>query len=245
MIDSTTAHSNEAKFLHTVRESLVPGAKEVRQKKDFLHIFQKTDCLQSVERIQQRNDLGFVNLIASFEENCTPLNLGVHRVRNLKEAGEWITQFARSAEPEFDIEKHIIQHAHPDTHELQLWKRLANDPITVHTTFTEDTEIAEKTRASFIGITVADWGIAESATLVQVTAPSSPRSTSLVPSIHIGILRKNRLLANLAEAYAMLQHNGINSSFTFISGPSKTGDIEAHMVHGAHGPREMHVLIVE
>jgi len=245
MIDSTAGNTIEIEFLRNIRTAVAPSTEDTRMKKDFPHIFQSPDIHHILDRIQQRKDQDFADLVTTFQENCAPLNLGVHLVSNLNAAGEWISQFARSAEPEFGIEKHIIQHAHPDTRELQLWKRLADAPITVHTTFTDDMDIQEKTKASFIGITVADWGVAESATLVQVTAPSKPRSTSLVPSIHIGILRKNRLLANLSEAYAMIRHNGINSSLIFISGPSKTADIEAHMVHGAHGPREMHVLVVD
>lgn len=245
MIRSTAGNDNEEQFLHKIRTALVPGTQRNRGKMDFPHLFEGLDRHHILDRIQHRNNLDLSDLVTAFQENGAPLNLGIHLIRDLNEAGEWITQFARSAEPEFGVEKHIIQHAHPDTRELQLWKRLADDPITIHTTFTADIEIPEKTRASFIGITVADWGVAESATLIQVTAPSRPRSTSLVPSIHVGILRKNRLLADLAEAYAILQHNGIFSSLTFISGPSKTADIEAHMVHGAHGPREMHVLLID
>jgi L-lactate dehydrogenase complex protein LldG len=64
-----------------------------------------------------------------------------------------------------------------------------------------------------------------------------------VPSIHIGVLKKTNLVANLHEAYAVLQEEAHFDSMVFITKPSKTADIEAQMVHGAHGPREVHVLI--
>jgi len=244
MIDSTTDITSETRFFKKIRAALLDGAETVRDRNDFPQIFQGPNYRSILDGIQHRNDLDLNNLVTQFQENSVPLHLGVHLVRDLNEAGEWIAGFARATQPEFGVEKHIIQHAHPDTRALQLWKRLADDLVSVHTTFTEDMDIPEKTRDSFIGVTVADWGVAESATLVQLTTPSRPRSTSLVPSIHIGILNRNRLLADLAETYAVLQHDTVKRSFTFISGPSKTADIEAHMVHGAHGPREMHVLLV-
>lgn len=244
MIAAASGTENETAFLRKIRTALIPESDTTRLKIDYPHVFENIGSPALYEQIRNRNDLECIGLITSFQENSTPLNLGVHPVRDLKEAADWIARLARTAAPEFGSEKHVIQHAHPDIRELQLWKLLADDPITVHTTFSEDPELREKTKASFIGITVADWGVAESATLVQLTAADRPRSTSLVPSIHVGILRKERILANLAEAYAMLARNPSHGSITFISGPSKTADIEAHMVHGAHGPREMHVLLV-
>ena len=101
----------------------------------------------------------------------------------------------------------------------------------------------EKTIASFIGITAPAIGVADSATVIQLTRPGQPRSTSLVPSIHIAILRQDRLVKDLEEAYVLLQEERLDS-LVFISGPSKTADIEATMVHGAHGPREMHLVVI-
>ncbi|MBB1077926.1 LUD domain-containing protein, partial [Rhodoferax sp. 4810] len=87
-------------------------------------------------------------------------------------------------------------------------------------------------------------GVADSATLIQLTEPGRPRSTSLLASIHIAILRRENIVADLQEAYALLRDRAHLDSLVFISGPSKTADIEAHMVHGAHGPREVHLIIL-
>ena len=53
-----------------------------------------------------------------------------------------------------------------------------------------------------------------------------------------------RLVADLNEAFALLAREELPDSFVCISGPSKTADIEAHMVHGAHGPREVHLVLL-
>jgi L-lactate dehydrogenase complex protein LldG len=52
------------------------------------------------------------------------------------------------------------------------------------------------------------------------------------------------LLADLAELYGVLHRDPPQSSYVLITGPSKTADIEAQLVHGAHGPKAMHVVIV-
>jgi len=66
-----------------------------------------------------------------------------------------------------------------------------------------------------------------------------------VPSVHIAVLPLDRLVAELSEIYAHLEAlDPMPAAVTFISGPSKTADIEAQLVHGAHGPREMHLFVV-
>ena len=63
-------------------------------------------------------------------------------------------------------------------------------------------------------------------------------------SVHIALLPVKRILADLKEFQALLQQRPPASSYILISGPSKTGDIESHLVYGAHGPREMHVIVL-
>lgn len=192
----------------------------------------------SSEPIQQ-------DVVALFQHNAIPLNLQVHHCPNWQEAAATIAAIAQQASLEFTAQKEIIAHNHPDLQQLDLAPLFAEQRIPFHLTSGNGPEIQKNTRNSFIGITAADWGVAESATLIQLTTEGRPRSTSLVPSIHIGVLPTNRLLATLEQAYAMLMNTPLPDSFVFISGPSKTADIEAHMVHGAHGPKEMHTILVD
>ncbi len=82
------------------------------------------------------------------------------------------------------------------------------------------------------------------------TLPGQARATSLVPSIHIAVIRLDQIITNLKELYTLLKQEpdfnrkGLTNCLTFISGPSKTADIEAVMVHGAHGPREVYLLVI-
>jgi hypothetical protein len=60
-------------------------------------------------------------------------------------------------------------HDHPDIAALQLWNRFNREAVTLHTAFSRDPHIKDKTIASFIGITAANIGVADSATLIQLT----------------------------------------------------------------------------
>ena len=82
------------------------------------------------------------------------------------------------------------------------------------------------------------------------TRPGQARSVSLLPLIHVAVIHRDQIIADLKELYALLkwdpehQKEGLTNCMTFISGPSKTADIEATMVHGAHGPREVYIFVI-
>ena len=235
---------NQNSFLRIIRSALsVPPGTE-RDKKHFPELFAAPDTKAIIDRLQRRTDLEKDKLVEILQENAESLSIQTHAARSYSEAAAIIVEIVRTKEPEFTHTKHIVLHDHPDIATLQLWKRFSRESITVHTTFSSDRDLREKTIASFIGITAPAIGVADSATVIQITESGQPRSTSLVPSIHIALLHKNNLVADLREAYALLRGKNNLDSFVFISGPSKTADIEAQMVHGAHGPREMHLIIL-
>ena len=87
-------------------------------------------------------------------------------------------------------------------------------------------------------------GIAATGTLVVQPSPDEPRLMSLVPPLHIALLRASQIHDNLYQAQ---QHwpKPMPSNLLLISGPSKTADIEQVLAYGAHGPKDLIVLIVE
>ncbi|KJR99678.1 MAG: hypothetical protein VR65_15610 [Desulfobulbaceae bacterium BRH_c16a] len=235
---------NQNSFLGNIRIALGLGAGEERDKSHYPALFSSPDTGAIVARMQNRTAEEKEELVNLFQENARALGIHTHIALTDSDAAGIVVELIRSKEPEFTHTKHIMQHDHPDIAALQLWKRFNREAVTVHTTFSADSELREKTITSFIGITAPVIGVADSATVIQFTTPGQPRSTSLVPSIHLALLRRDRLVADLSEAYALLGEKGYPDSFVFISGPSKTADIEAQMVHGAHGPREMHLIVL-
>lgn len=87
-------------------------------------------------------------------------------------------------------------------------------------------------------------GIAATGTLVVQPSPAEPRLMSLVPPLHIALLKASQIHDNLYQAQ---QHwpKPMPSNLLLISGPSKTADIEQVLAYGAHGPKDLIVLIVE
>lgn len=105
---------------------------------------------------------------------------------------------------------------------------------------------AEETdRAS---ITRAFAGIAESGTIIQTSGPDNPTTLNFLPEAHIVVLETANLFASYEEAWSKLRQQfgeaTMPRTVNMISGPSRTADIEQTIVRPAHGPKNMHVLIV-
>lgn len=99
-----------------------------------------------------------------------------------------------------------------------------------------------------IGITGADFAVADTGTLVLLARPGAPRMASLLPPVHVAIVRRNQFVANLTVLIERLRaevwRDGLPSAMTFITGPSRTGDIEQTLSIGVHGPGEVYVVVV-
>jgi len=96
------------------------------------------------------------------------------------------------------------------------------------------------------GLTIADGAIADTGTLIHADPKRMPRTLSLVPPIHICLLDARRLYPSLQASLAIARWaEAMPSNLIFISGPSKTADIQQTMAYGAHGPRELVVLLTE
>jgi L-lactate dehydrogenase complex protein LldG len=100
-----------------------------------------------------------------------------------------------------------------------------------------------------IGLTGVEYGVAESGTLILLSGPGKGRLVSCLPMVHVAILRRGQLVATLDEVgvlfEALHRHSppeNFPSNIAFISGPSRTADIEMSLTRGVHGPKEVHVI---
>jgi L-lactate dehydrogenase complex protein LldG len=95
-----------------------------------------------------------------------------------------------------------------------------------------------------IGITSADYALADTGTLVMLSTPHEARLVSLLPPVHIAVVPSERLLTGLDELFTLLPNPAeVASSMVLITGPSRTADIEQILVRGVHGPGQITVLI--
>ena len=96
---------------------------------------------------------------------------------------------------------------------------------------------------SDLGITSAQWAIAETGTLVLESEKESHRLTSLVPPVHLCILRATNIRQTLGEILELTSKD-LSPAITFITGASRTSDIELTLAIGVHGPGELHVIVI-
>lgn len=106
--------------------------------------------------------------------------------------------------------------------------------------------------AADLGVTGADVAIAETGTLVVVSGAGRPRSTSLLPACHVAVFDREGLVESLLQMGLVLEawHEGDEpawrgAAINFITGPSRTADIELTLTRGVHGPKEVHAVFVE
>ncbi len=102
--------------------------------------------------------------------------------------------------------------------------------------------------AADVGVTGSEYAIADTGTLVLVAGVERHRLLSLLPPVHVCVLYRDRIVANLPELLGRLREEpqpaDLPLSITFITGPSRSADIELTLARGVHGPREVHVLIL-
>jgi L-lactate dehydrogenase complex protein LldG len=97
-----------------------------------------------------------------------------------------------------------------------------------------------------VGITGCFCATAETGTLVLLSGPETYASAGLLPETHIAIVPASRIVAGHEEAFGLIraERGELPRAVNFVSGPSRTGDIEQTIVLGAHGPYRVHAIVV-
>ena len=94
------------------------------------------------------------------------------------------------------------------------------------------------------GVTGCTCAIAETGTLVLTNEPGRPLGPSLLPEVHVAVVHSRQIIGTLEEALR-LPEVAQCASTVLISGPSRTADIEMTLTIGVHGPKELHVFVVQ
>ena len=92
--------------------------------------------------------------------------------------------------------------------------------------------------------------MAETGTLMLISGPQTPTTLNFLPDTHIVVLRAEQVVATYEDGWDLLRAGreapeGLPRAVNFITGPSRTGDIEQRIELGAHGPRRLHIVLVE
>jgi L-lactate dehydrogenase complex protein LldG len=249
-------------FIRKIRSALGHPPLEGRSGEDlFSNRF--TDEIGAIlDRIKNRSKDEQQLLLEELIEAAKPINLNIIQLKDPSAVSTAIAELVKEKEPEWGNQKRVVAWNHPLIEKLSLPEALAEQRVPVYFTELNEAEAQETSAGkkreqlrqqiidSYIGVTSADFCMADTATLVMRTRPGQARSVSLIPSIHIAVITLDKIIANLKELYTLLKWDseekkeGLTNCMTFISGPSKTADVEATMVHGAHGPREVYIFVI-
>lgn len=165
--------------------------------------------------------------LACFERELTSLGIDVHH--------------AGSAEHARDTVRRIVGEAR-----VLSWERawLPHDVFDVLPYPLTGLSSREEQAAAEIGVTACDAAVAETGSLVLLSASGRERTVSLLPPTHLAIVRRGDIVATLADAFHRLRNRMRESaSCTVITGPSRTADIELTLTLGIHGPGRIIVVI--
>ena len=190
--------------------------------------FEKRNNVDNLHVVPNLSD-NPAEMLAHFIVEAEKLHYTIHQVADEKSAVAIILELLKDEKKVlgWDFEKISLGHL-----EEALGK---ND---IHLTQSLDPEIR-------YGITGVDAALAATGSIVLASGEGKARAASLLPPIHIAVLRSEQIIKDLESWVALQQDFGEASNIIVISGPSKTADIAMELVLGMHGPQEVHLLLIE
>jgi L-lactate dehydrogenase complex protein LldG len=102
--------------------------------------------------------------------------------------------------------------------------------------------------AAPVGLTGGDLLVAATGSVALRSGPGRPRAVSLLPPCHVAVVGLGRLVADLeaaGEALTGWARDPLGANVVLVTGPSRTADIELTLTRGVHGPREVHVVLLD
>lgn len=176
---------------------------------------------------------------ARFLEELGALGGHGRRVENLEEARDYVLALAR--------ERGAQRLIRWDVEELD--ELGADEPLReagVEVVLWRDLEdFREVAAESDIGLSTAEWAIADTGSLVLTSGPGKGRTVTLLPPTYVAVVAVEKVLRTVPEAIEKYAGDGgLPANVVFHTGPSRSGDIEMEIFVGMHGPGDVHVVLV-
>lgn len=195
--------------------------------------------------------------LSKFEAEWTKVGGVSHRAATLPELEEVLQTILAGCEARSVVlSRNRLLAALKLAERLKAWgKSVASWPAT-ETTTAQAEDFRQDCLAATVGITGVDFALAETGSLVVTSATEGSQLSSLAPPVHVALYRRSQLVGSLddvlerlhvpeAVAGAPQAHQLTGRSVVFITGTSRTADIEQILIRGVHGPREVHAVLVE
>lgn len=196
----------------------------------FDTVYNKFHPLIEPVAVPARRDGSGLELLLQFKENLEPVAGKCRIVSGEQEAGDAVQEIINELRP-----RTIAASDSANLHALL-------DHINTDATVLKNASKSELFDCG-VGITTAQLAIAETGTLVLESDRERSRLTSLLPPVHICVLDAKNIRGTMSEILQIV-HNDLSRTVTFITGPSRTSDIELTLAIGVHGPRELYVIVI-
>jgi L-lactate dehydrogenase complex protein LldG len=188
---------------------------------------------------EPRESAPIENPPARFIEELEALGGHAKRVENLEGAREYVLSLARERGAE-----RLIRWDVEELETLGVDEPLAEAGVEV-TLWRDLEDFREVAARADIGLSTAEWAIADTGSLVLTSGPGKGRTVTLLPPTYVAVVAAEKVLRTVPEAiekYA--EGEGLPANVVFHTGPSRSGDIEMEIFVGMHGPGDVHVVLV-
>lgn len=235
-------------FLQSVRESL--GRENVAPAQPYPRLTETVaDLEEQTDQVRRRLTENRPMLLDKLADMAAKGGWKVYRAPGVEEAIGYIESLARESGAST-----VVRSAQEVFDQTPVDAALANLGLKITTVLRDDANprqvLREEIRQADMGITGADYALAETGSLVILPRRGLSRLVSVVPPVHVALVRPEDVLESLDDLFLLRrleyhQRGGeMGSYLNFITGPSRTADIEMTIVEGVHGPKEVHMVIL-
>ena len=187
-------------------------------------------------------------LMGRLEITAAEAGWTVHRAKSKEQAAEYIRDVVQDLKA-----TSVVRSAHDALDNLDLETKF--DLIGVQSQLIakgyglDSDALRQKVIKADLGITGVDYAIVETGSCVIIPRQGVSRIVSLVPPVHIAVVRKGQVLADLDQLFTLCRDDfldaNLGSYMNIISGPSRSADIEYTLITGVHGPEEVHMVLLD
>jgi len=177
------------------------------------------------------------HLFPEFETRAKAVSAEILRVKTPAEARDALLDLMRSLEA-----KKAVAVRCPIQEKAGISEALKSAGIQL---FTERTDIAEHAATADVGISGVEFAVAETGSVCQNATAIEDRLVSMLPPVHVAFLDSNRVLPGIEDAFEIFSKIFDLGYISFITGPSRTADIERVLTIGVHGPSRFVVIAVD
>jgi L-lactate dehydrogenase complex protein LldG len=188
---------------------------------------------------------GTDSLVARFTQEATAVSAQVHRLFGKPQFVEKVLEVCANQAGEVALSGSVF------FSEMELQTALAGRGLTTfESDETDHGKLIVRLANCAVGVTAVDYAVAETGTLVLSSDEPNALLVSLLPPVHIAVVRSAQMIASIDETISILSKDRTervnpSRSVTMVTGPSRTSDVELVLSIGVHGPKALHVIILD